>query len=154
MNHSIASGSFRRLVANLENPSPFPSLPWPYPCSDKEMIAGYGMRYATPEERNIFPSRRLVINVLKAKIINIANSPYLGPEVGVGNIVWAVESYPDSHQFRMLNGNLLHEEYNEIEWERVPDETPITTRASAKRDRIYQRWRRTVRNGIRQSLRL
>ncbi len=91
------------------------------------MIARYDMRYATPEERIIFPTHRLVINVVKAKIIKITNSPYFNPEMGIGSIVWAVESYPGSYQFRMLYGDLLHEQRHKIEWERVPDETPITT---------------------------
>lgn len=155
MNRPVASGSFRRLRDGLKKTSSPPLLKtFPYPCSDEEMIARYGMRYPTPEERAIFPSRRLVINVIKAKIINIANSPYLNPEVGIGHIVWAVESYPNSHQFRMLNGGLLQEEYNEIEWERAPDETPVTTPASAKRLQAIRQWRRKVRKGIRQNLQL
>jgi hypothetical protein len=107
-----------------------------------------------PEERKIFPTHRLVINVVKAKIIKIAKSPYLNPKAGIGWIVWAVESYPGSHQFRMLNGDLLHEQYHQIEWERVPDETPVTTPTSAKRAQVQQQWQRKVRGGIRQSLRL
>ncbi len=118
------------------------------------MIARYDMRYATPEERIIFPTHRLVINVVKAKIIKITNSPYFNPEMGIGSIVWAVESYPGSYQFRMLYGDLLHEQRHKIEWERVPDETPITTIASARRDEVQQQWKREVRRGIQQNLQL
>lgn len=117
-------------------------------------MARYGMRYATPEELHIFPIHRLVIRIMKARILKIGRSPYLNPNAGIGWIVRAVESYPGSHQFRMLNGDLLQEGYNEIEWERVPDETAVTTRASARRDETRRQWRRKVRNGIRQNLRL
>ena len=155
MNGDIASGSFRRLVADLEKQSLSPALPAsPYPWPDEEMIARYGLRYPTPEEKEQFPTHRLVLDVFKAKVTKIAKSPYINPEAGTGWIVWAVESYPGSHQFRMLNGDLLHEQYNEIEWERVPDETPVTTPASAKRVKAQQQWQRQVRSGIRQSLRL
>ena len=112
------------------------------------------MRYATSEERDIFPTHRLVINVVKARIKKIANSPYLNPKTGIGWIVWAVESYPSSHQFWMLNGDLLHEQVNQVEWELVPDDTPVTTLASARRAKAQQQWRRQVRGGIRQRLRL
>ena len=126
----------------------------PYPWTDAEMISRYGMRYPTRAERYIFPTHRLVINVVKAKIIKIAKSPYLNPEAGIGWVVWAVESYPESHQFRMLNGDLLHEQYHGVEWERVADETPVTTPASAKRAQVQQQWQQKVRGGIRQNLRL
>ncbi|MCA9922864.1 MAG: hypothetical protein KC421_10850 [Anaerolineales bacterium] len=126
----------------------------PYPWPDEEMMARYGMRYPTPEEQNLFPTHRLVLNVFKARIKRIARSPYLNPEAGTGWIVWAVESYPGSHQFRMLNGDLLHEQYHGIEWERVSDETAVTTPASAKRLQAIRQWQRNVRNHIRQNLRL
>ncbi len=155
MNRSVTSKSFRRLVVGLEKPEPSPAASIsPYPCSDEEMIARYGMQYATPEELRIFPVHRLVIKVVKAKIIKIARSPYLNPGAGIGWIVWAVESYPGSHQFRMFSGDLLHEQYHGVAWERVPDETPVTTLAVAKRIQMQQQWQRQVRGGIRQSLQL
>jgi hypothetical protein len=118
------------------------------------MMARYGLRYPTPEEKKQFPTHRLVLDVFKAKVTKIAKSPYINPGAGTGWIVWAVESYPGSHQFRMLNGDLLHEQYHEIEWKRVPDGTPVTTLASAKRVKAQQQWQRKVRGGIRQSLQL
>lgn len=118
------------------------------------MMARYGMRYATPEERAIFPMRRLVINVVKAKIVKIANSPYFNPKVGTGWIVWTVESYPGVHQFRMLNGDLLDEQYHGIEWDRMPDETLVTTVASTRQMKAQQQWQRKVRSRIRQNLQL
>jgi len=155
MSAGVTSKSFRRLAAVLEKPAlSSTATNRSYPCSDEEMIARYGMRYATPEELRIFPTHRLVIRVIKARILKIGRSPYLNPNTGIGWIVWAVESYPGSHQFRMLNGDLLQEEYNEIEWERVPDETPTTTLTSIRRDQAQQQWRRRVRQGIRQNLRL
>ena len=87
----------------------FSAYPWP----DEEMIARYGMRYPTPAEKCVFPTHRLVINVVKARIKKVGRSPCVNA-VGVGTIVWAIESYPGSHQFRMPNGDLLHEKYHEI----------------------------------------
>lgn len=149
-------GQFRRLITQLQSPvqAAQASPPSPYPWPDEEMIARCGMRYPTPAEKNIFPTHRLVINVVKARIIKITKSPYINPGAGIGWIVWAVESYPGSHQFRMLNGDLLHEQYHQIEWERVPDEMLLTTPDSAKRVKAQQQWQRQVRGGIRQSLRL
>ena len=66
-----------------------------YPWPDEEMITRYGMRCPTPTERNIFPTHRLVINVVKARLRKIGKSPYVGTGV-VDVIVWAVESYPGS----------------------------------------------------------
>ncbi len=122
-----------------------------YPWSDEEMIVRYGMRYPTQIERSIFPTHRLVINVVKARIKKIGKSPYVNA-CGVSIIVWAIESYPRSHQFRMPNGDLLHEQYHQIEWDRVSGETPITTPASAKRFKVQQQWQRKVRSGIWKSL--
>ena len=127
----------------------FPAYPWP----DEEMLARYGMRYTTLEERKIFPTHRLLINIVKARIRKIGKSPYVSA-VGVGAIVWAVESYPGSHQFRMSSGDLLHEQFHEIEWEQAPDDMSITTLASMKRDRLRQQWQQKVRQGIRQTLQL
>ena len=148
-------GQFRRFIAQLQSPAQEAqtSLPSPYPWPHEEMIARYGMRCPTPAEKNIFPTHRLVINVVKARIKRIGKSPY-GGAGGIDIIVWAVESYPGSHQFRMLNGDLLHEQYHEVEWERVPDETPVTTPVLAKRFKMQQQWQRQVRGRIRQSLRL
>ncbi|HFQ92709.1 MAG TPA: hypothetical protein ENK32_01770 [Anaerolineae bacterium] len=155
MSAPVTSKSFRCLTAVLEKPAlSSTASARSYPCSDKEMIARYGMRYATPEELRIFPIRRLVIRVIKARILKIGRSPYLNPNTGVGWIVWAVESYPGAHQFRMLNGDLLQEEYNEIEWERVPDDTAVTTRASARRGEARRQWQQKIRSSIRQNLRL
>ena len=149
-------GQFRRLITQLQSPAQAAqtSFPSPYPWPDEEMIARYGMRYPTPVERTIFPTHRLVLDVFKAKIIKITKSPYINPGVGIGWVVWAVESYPGSHQFRMANGDLLHEQYHQIEWARVPDETSVTTLASVKRAKVQQQWQRQIRGGIRQSLRL
>ncbi len=146
---------FRGLITQLQSPVQEAQAwpPWPYPWPEEEMIARYGMRCPTPAERKTFPTHRLVINVVKARIRKIGKSPYVNAS-GVGVIVWAVESYPGSHQFRMPNGDLLHEQYHQIEWERVSDGTSVTTLASAKRVQAQQQWQRKVRGGIRQNLRL
>jgi len=126
------------------------SYPWP----DEEMMIRYGLRYPTPAEKKLFPTHRLVLDVFKVKITKIAKSPYINPESGIGWIVWTIESYPDSHQFRMPGGDLLHEQYHGVEWERVVEETAVTTPASAKRLQAIRQWQRNVRNHIRQNLRL
>jgi hypothetical protein len=124
-----------------------------YPCSDEEMMARYGMRYATPSELAIFPTHPLVIAVIKVRIKQIGRPVYTG--MGSPNlIVWAVESYPGSHQFRMSNGDLLHEQYNEIVWEPVPLITPISTLATIQQERFQQEWRQTARRSLRQHLTL
>lgn len=151
--NTAVPGQFRCLITQLQSPvqETRASPPSPYPWPDEEMIARYGMRYPTPAERNIFPTHRLVINVVKARIRKIGKSPYVNA-AGIGAIVWAVESYPGSHQFRIPNGDLLHEQLYEIEWEQAPDDMPVTTLASIERDRLRQQWRQKVQQGIRQSL--
>ncbi len=147
---------FRRLITQLQSPTAKTEASFlsQYPWSDEDMIARYRMRYATPEERRIFPRKRLVINVVKAKIVAIGKSPYNDPGIGIGSVVWAVEWYPGIHQFRMLNRDLLQEEYNQIVWERVPEDTPVTTEASARREQVQQKWRHKVCSSIQQNLRL
>jgi hypothetical protein len=132
-----------------------------YPFSDEEpalseaevMMARYGMRPATPAELAIFPTHPLVIAVIKVRIKQIGRPVYT--DMGSPNlIVWAVESYPGSHQFRMPNGDLLHEQYNEIVWEPVPLITPISTLATIQQERFQQEWRQTARHSLRQHLTL
>jgi hypothetical protein len=124
-----------------------------YPFSDGEMMARYGMRPATPSELAIFPTHPLVIAVIKTRIKQIGRPVYTG--MGSPNlIVWAVESYPGSHQFRMLNGDLLHEQYHQIEWEPVSLTTPVTTLASLREERHRQQWRRSLPHTLRQNLTL
>ena len=154
VNQGINCDALKNL-ASLEKSSPSPALPTsPYPWPDEEMIARYDMRYLTPEERTIFPTHRLVLNVFKAKVTKIAKSPYINPEAGNGWIVWTVESYPGSHQFRMLNGDLLHEQYHGIEWDHVSDETAVTTPDLEKRFKAQRQWQRNIRFSIQQNLQL
>ncbi|MCP4422827.1 MAG: hypothetical protein GY805_39965 [Chloroflexi bacterium] len=147
---------FRCLITQLQSPTAEAeaSSLSRYPWSDEAMIARYGMRYATPEERRIFPRKRLVISVFKVKIAAIGKSPYMDPGIGIGSVVWAVEWYPGIHQFRMLDRDLLQEEYNQIVWERVPEDTLVTTEASARREQVQRQWRRKVCSSIQQNLRL
>jgi hypothetical protein len=124
-----------------------------YPFSDEDMMERYGMRPATPFELAIFPTHPLVIAVIKARIKQIGRPVYTG--MGSPNlIVWAVESYPGSHQFRMLNGDLLHEQYHQIEWEPVPLTTPVTTLASLREEHHRRQWLRSLRPTLRQNLML
>jgi hypothetical protein len=132
-----------------------------YPFSDEEpalseaevMMERYGMRPATPSELAIFPTHPLVIAVIKVRIIQIGRPVYTGMD-SPNLIVWAVESYPGSHQFRMPNGDLLHEQYNEIVWEPVSLTTPISTLATIQQEHIRQEWRQTARRSLRQHLTL
>lgn len=149
--------SLRQFVQQLTRPTttvtPVQTAYRRYPCSDKEMMARYGMRRATPSELAIFPTHPLVIAVIKVRIKQIGRPVYTG--MGSPNlIVWAVESYPGSHQFRMPNGDLLHEQYNEIVWQPVPLTTPISTTATIRQERLRQQWQQTARRRLRQHLTL
>ncbi len=154
--------TFARRLVRLATAVSAPKTVRPrYPFSDEGparseaevMMERYGMRTATPAELAIFPTHPLVIAVIKARIKQIGHPVYIG--MGSLNlIVWAVESYPGSHQFRMPNGDLLHEQYNEIVWEPVSLTTPISTLATIQQERIRQQWQQTARRRLRQHLTL
>lgn len=148
--------SLRQFVQQLSHSRatvrPTPTRPR-YPCSEEEMMARYGMRYATAAERTIFPTHPLVIAVIKARIRQIGQPVYIGL-ASPNLIVWAVESYPGCHQFRMPNGDLLHEQYNEIVWQPVSLTTPVSTIATIQQERIQQQWQQTARRCLHQHLTL
>jgi hypothetical protein len=113
----------------------------------------YGMRPAAPAELALFPTHPWVIDVIKARIKRIGQPVY----TDLGDtplVVWAVESYPHSRQFRLPNGDLLHEQYNEIAWEPVPLATAVSSMATIRQERIRRQWRQTVRPSLRQQLTL
>jgi hypothetical protein len=62
--------SFQRLVDTLQQPSESAdSKPyWPYPLPEAEMIARYGLRCLTPDERSLFPGLRLVLQIAKVQL--------------------------------------------------------------------------------------
>ena len=113
----------------------------------------YGMRPATPAELALFPTHPWVIDVIKARIKRIGQPVYTDL-ADIPLIAWAVESYPRSRQFRLPNGDLLHEQYNEIVWEPVPLATPVSSMATIRQERIRRQWRQTVRPSLRQQLTL
>jgi len=117
----------------------FPAYPWP----DEEMIARYGLRYLTPEEQQVFPGLRLVLDVLKARL---TRPPAAVPRSRTGWVVWIAETYPGQYHIRLPGGATLLAPYHDIAWEHVPVETPATTiediRAEEKRLQAEARkWR-------------
>jgi hypothetical protein len=119
----------------------------------QDLIIRYGMRPATAAELAIFPTHPLLIDVLKARVTRIGQPVYT--DIGdIPLVVWAVESYPNSRQFRMPNGDLLHEQYNGIVWQPVPLDTPVSCIASIRQERLQRRWRQTVQASLRRGLTL
>ena len=98
----------------------FPAYPWP----EAEMIARYGLRHLTPEEQQVFPGLRLVLDVLKARL---TRPPAAVPRARAGWIVWVAETYPGQYHIRLPGGATMLAPYHNIAWERVPVETPATT---------------------------
>ena len=123
--------------------------PLPYPLADEEMITRCGVRYLTLTEQAAFPGGRLVLNVFKACL---TKPPAVMPRAKVGWIVWIAETYPHYYLVRMPGGAILLAPYHPIAWTAVAADTPITTLTVAKNEEQQQRWRVSVRQGIRQSL--
>ena len=156
-----ASRSLTAFARRLAQPRPaIPAQP-PAPLTPEQlaqpdaqaMIVRYGMRPATAAELAIFPTHPLLINALKARVTRIGQPIYA--DIGdVPLVVWAVESYPNSRQFRMPNGDLLHEQYNGIIWQPVPPDTPISSMAAIRQERVQRRWRQTVQASLRHGLTL
>jgi hypothetical protein len=113
------------------------------------MISRYGLRHLTPTERAVFPGLRLVLKVFKARL---TKPPAVMPRARVGWVVWVAETYPHHYLVRMPGGAILLAPYHIMTWTAVADDTPITTPAVAKNEEQQQRWRVSVRQGIRQSL--
>jgi hypothetical protein len=88
------------------------------------MIARYGLRHLTAEEKQVFPGLRLVLDVFKAKLIK---PPSAVPRVRAGWVVWIAETYPGCYHVRLPGAASLLSPYHDITWERVPAETPATT---------------------------
>jgi hypothetical protein len=123
------------------------------PGAGRGLRERYGLRPATPAELALFPTHSWLIDVIKARIKRIGQPVY----TDLGDtplVVWAVESYPHSRQFRLPNGDLLHEQYNEIAWEPVPLATAVSSMTTIRQERIRRQWRQTVRPSLRQQLTL
>jgi len=149
--HSQTAHSMAAFARQLAQPATAVSPPAPGVAN--RMMEGYGLRPATPAELALFPTHPWVIDVIKARIKRIGQPVYT--DLGDAPlIVWAVESYPHSRQFRLPNGDLLHEQYNEIVWEPVPLATAVSSIATIRQERIRRQWRQTVRHSLRQQLTL
>ena len=144
---------FQRLAETLQQPSqPAASKPyWPYPLPEAEMIARYGLRYLTPEEKRVFPGLPLALDVFKARIIK---PPAAVPLARAGWVVWIAETYSGCYLARLPGDATLPAPYNKMAWTAVAADEPVTTFAMAKAMEQWRRWQTAVLRGIRQSLQL
>lgn len=150
MQNQIAAGSFTRLANDLKRPfvPPPQARKSQVPLPEAEMIARYGMRQLTAEERSIFPGLKLVI---QAKKVRITHAPSVLPRAK-GWIVWIAETYPDWYLVRFPGGGSLIAPYNKMRWADVDQDTPATTLSSAKEAERQQCWQRAFRQNIGQQL--
>ena len=119
----------------------------------------------TPEEKQVFPSLLLVLDVFKARIIK---PPAAVPLARADWVVWIAETYPGCYLVRLPGGATLPVPYNEMKWtapsacptelgrsgQAVDTDQPATTFAMAKAMEQQRRWRTAVLPSIRQNLRL
>jgi hypothetical protein len=149
----VTAGAFRRLAAHIRTPPPAlaPETYWPYPLPEAEMVARYGLRRLTAEERAVFPGLRLVLRAFKARL---TRPPAVLPGARTGWVVWVAETYPGCYLVRLPGGVTLLAPYHEMAWTAVPAETPSTTFQSARAMDQTARWRQTLPGRLRQSLRL
>jgi hypothetical protein len=157
MNQTVSHIAFRRLVNDLQRPStPVRSEPyWPYPLPAAEMIARYGLRCLTPEEKQLFPGLSLALDVFKARL---TKPPAVVPQAKAGWVVWVAETYPGGYLVRLPGGAPLPVPYNEMSWMIVPHDatggTPVTTLAAAREAERQQQWQTAVLRSMRQTLQL
>jgi hypothetical protein len=114
-----------------------------YPWPAEEMIGRYGLRRLTAEEQNVFPSLHLAMDMFKARL---TKPPAAAPGARAGWIVWIAETYPGAYLVRLPGGATLLAPYHDITWERVSNETLVTTlidvRVEEKRRLVEaQKWR-------------
>ncbi|MCC6606233.1 MAG: hypothetical protein IT327_23705 [Anaerolineae bacterium] len=126
-------------------------FPSPYPWSDEEMIARYGLRCLTAEEKQVFPGLPLAVDVFK---VRITEPPAPVPLVRVGWVVWLAETYPGCYLMRLPGGAPLPVPYNEMSWTAVADDEPVTTLATAKAMEQHRHWQTAVLRRLRQTLQL
>ena len=86
----------------------------------------------------------------KVRILDTAASSIQMP----GAVVWLTETYPHLYQMQLPGGAPVFPQRMGIQWEAVSADTPLTTPASAKREKIRHRWRLHVQSSISQTLRL
>ena len=175
MNQTVPGITFRRLVNELQRPAtPARSEPyWPYPLPPAEMVARYGLRCLTAEEKQVFPGLPLALDVFKARV---TKPPATVPLARAGWIVWLAETYPGCYLVRLPGGATLPAPYNEmswtapsacptplgrselalnaVKWQAVADDEPVTTLATAKAMEQYLHWQTAVLRRLRQTLQL
>ena len=148
MQKPINSRTFSRVADDLKRPFLPNARPRLQPLPEAEMIARYGMRRLTAEEKSVFPGLRLVI---QAKKVCITQGPAVLPRTK-GWIVWIAETYPGSYLVQFPGAGPVLAPYHMMRWTEVSQDTPATTLASAKELERHQRWRRAFRRNIGQQL--
>ena len=145
--------SFQGLVDTLQqSPQPVVSEPyWPYPLPEAEMIAQYGLRCLTPDERSLFPGLRLVVQIVK---VQLTKPPTVMPMAQAGWVVWIAETYPGHYLVRFPGGATLLAPFNEMSWTAVADDVSASTLVDAKIAEHQRHWRTAVLRDIHQRLHL
>ena len=115
------------------------------------MIACYGLRRLTNDEKQIFPGLCLVLQIYKAAF---TRPPAVTPFVRTGWVVWVAETYPDHYLVRLPGGATLLAPYHEMSWTAVADDVPASTLADAKIAEHQRHWRTAVLRDIHQQLHL
>lgn len=163
VNQAIPANTFRHLVDSLKRPFPLTeSKPyWPYPLPEAEMIARYGLRCLTPDERSLFPGLRLVLQIAK---VQLTKPPAVMPMARAGWVVWIAETYPGHTLVRFPSGATLLAPFNQMSWTAVADDvlsgvtprgvTPHTTLPAAKLAEQQRHWRTAVLVNLHQQLHL
>lgn len=115
------------------------------------MIAHYGLRRLTDDEKQIFPGLCLALQIYKAAL---TKPPAVTPFARVGWVVWVAETYPDHYLVRLPGGATLLTPYHEMSWTVVADDIPATTPSAAKNAEQQRYWQTAVLHDIHKQLRL
>jgi hypothetical protein len=100
-------------------------------------MARYALRPLTTEERAVFPGISLACDVFKGRLLR---PPSAIPGVRAGWVVWIAETYPDNYLVRLPGGANFLVPYLAATWERVSDETPVTTIEEVRMDEKRREW--------------
>lgn len=103
----------------------------------------YHLRPLTQAEQVVFPGLSSVQDLFKGRL----TQPPTGiPRVRSGWVVWIAETYPRHYLVRLPGGASILAPYHPMSWERVADETPVTTIEEVRmdekrREREAVKWR-------------
>lgn len=100
-------------------------------------MARYALRPLTTEERAVFPGISLACDVFIGRLLR---PPSAIPRVRAGWVVWIAETYPGSHLVRLPGGASILAPYHSMSWERVADDTPVTTIEEVRMDEKRREW--------------